>query len=107
MPTRLCLQAGCPNPATYRGRCPTHARTTNQATHHNRTIYNSARWKHTRERVLYEQPLCASDGCDEISTDVDHITAIEAGGDPWARHNLQGLCASCHGRKTKREQATT
>lgn len=103
MPTRLCLEPRCPNPSTYRGRCQTHARIVNQATHHNRRIYNSARWQHTRNKVLFEQPLCP---CGHIATDVDHIVAIEAGGDPWARHNLQGLCRSCHSAKTKQEQAT-
>jgi 5-methylcytosine-specific restriction protein A len=102
MPTRLCLTPRCPNPATYRGRCATHSTTHNRATHHNRALYNSKRWKRTRERVLYEQPLCP---CGAIATDVDHITAIEAGGDPWARANLQGLCHPCHSTKTRREQA--
>lgn len=105
MPTRLCLEAPCPNTATYRGRCPTHARTNNRATHRNRGIYNSKRWQQTRRRVLFEQPLCAC-GCDQIATDVDHITPIDAGGDPWARSNLQALAADCHGRKTRAEQFT-
>jgi 5-methylcytosine-specific restriction endonuclease McrA len=103
MPTRLCAWPRCGNPATYRGYCPEHARTNNQATHRNRTVYNSAKWKHTRKLVLFEQPLCP---CGDIATDVDHITAIEAGGNPWVRSNLQALCASCHGRKTRQEQAT-
>lgn len=104
MPTRLCLEPSCGNPATYRGRCPGHARTTNRVTHRNRTVYNSARWKYARRRVLFEQPLCP---CGAIATDVDHIIAIEAGGNPWARANLMGLCAVCHGRKTRREQQAT
>jgi 5-methylcytosine-specific restriction protein A len=103
MPTRLCAEPGCPHPAHYRGRCPAHARTTNRTTHHNRTIYNSRRWQLLRRRVLFEQPICAT--CDDaIATDVDHITAIEAGGDPWSRANLQGLCHACHSIKTRAEQ---
>lgn len=105
MPTRLCAEPGCPHPATYRGRCPSHARTTNRHTHRNRTIYNSKRWQLLRKRVLFEQPIC--NACDTaLATDVDHITAIEAGGDPWARANLQGLCQPCHSAKTRQEQAT-
>lgn len=102
MPTRLCLEPTCPLLATYRGRCPTHSRVNEQRTHHNRRIYNSAKWKRTRERVLFEQPLCAC-GCGHIATDVDHIEPIETGGDPWARSNLQPLAASCHARKTNAE----
>jgi 5-methylcytosine-specific restriction endonuclease McrA len=99
MPTRLCIDR-CGQPATYRGRCPTCATARERATHHNKHVYNSAKWKRTRERVLTEQPLCT---CGAIATGVDHITAIEDGGNPWARHNLQGLCGPCHATKTNRE----
>lgn len=103
MPTRLCSTPRCPHPATYRGRCPDHARTNNQATHRNRRIYNSKRWAILRRAILNEQPICA--GCDNaLATDADHITPIHQGGDPWAPANLQALCATCHGRKTKQEQ---
>lgn len=37
------------------------------------------------------------------ATDVDHITRIEEGGDPWDETNLQGLCHSHHSQKTARE----
>lgn len=103
MPTRLCAEPGCPQPAHYRGRCATHARTTNQDTHRNRTIYNSKRWKLLRRRVLHEEPICRS--CDNsLSVDVDHITPLEWGGEPYARANCQALCVSCHSAKTRREQ---
>ena len=86
MPIRLCLNAGCPNPATYRGKCPTHAKAREQGTrragHH---IYGTKRWQLLRRRVLSEQPLCAADGCDEIATDADHIVPIEQGGPPYKR----------------------
>jgi 5-methylcytosine-specific restriction protein A len=101
MPTRLCLNAGCPNPATYRGRCATHARTNNRATHRNRTIYNSKRWATTRSSVLFSHPLCP---CGAIATDVHHIVDLEQGGDPWARSNLQALCHPCHSRTTRQGQ---
>ena len=104
MPVRLCLEPKCPQPAVYRGRCAEHSRTQETRTHDpaRKRLYNSKRWQATRKRVLFEQPLCAN-GCDAISTDVDHIKAIEDGGDPWARSNLQALCAPCHSRKTSRE----
>lgn len=105
MPIRLCLEAGCPEPIKHKGRCVHHARTINRQTHRNRGIYNSKRWAMTRERVLFEQPLCATEGCDEISTDVHHIVDLEQGGDPWARSNLEAHCHSCHSRITRQGQA--
>jgi 5-methylcytosine-specific restriction endonuclease McrA len=104
VPTRLCLEPRCPQPATYRGYCAEHARTTNRATHRNRRVYNSKRWQLLRRAVLFDQPLCASKDCDVIATDVDHIVPIEQGGAIWDRQNLQPLCAQCHGRKTRAEQ---
>jgi 5-methylcytosine-specific restriction protein A len=101
VPTRLCLEPRCPNPATYRGRCPTHATTTNRDTHHNRTVYNSKRWQLLRRSVLFNHPLCE---CGAIATDVDHIVPIDKGGAAYHRANLQPLCARCHGRKTRQEQ---
>jgi 5-methylcytosine-specific restriction endonuclease McrA len=110
MPTRLCLEAKCASPATYRGRCPTHNRTnehnTNRAGTH---IYNTKRWHITRRKVLFEQPICPGvydTPCGHIAEHVHHITDIADGGDPWARDNLLGLCAVCHGKVTRYEQAT-
>lgn len=101
MPTRLCLEARCAAPATYRGYCPEHARTINKVTHRNRHIYGSKRWDIFRRRVLFEQPLCP---CGAIAVDVDHIQSLKAGGKPFSRANCQGLCKSCHSRKTRAEQ---
>lgn len=109
MPTRLCSTPRCPDPATYRGRCQRHAKQRNKDTHRNRSVYNSKRWQILRRRVLFDQPLCPGldgQGCGEIAEQVDHIVAIEHGGKPFDRANLQGLCASCHGKKTKREMTS-
>lgn len=102
MPTKLCLEPRCADPASYRGRCVAHSTARERVTHPNKALYSSKRWQMTRRRVLFEQPLCP---CGAIATDVDHIVAIEDGGDPWARTNLQGLCGPCHSRKTRAEQA--
>ena len=103
MPTRLCLTAGCPNPATYRGRCPQHNRTTEQSTRRaGRHIYNTKRWQQTRRAVLFDQPLCP---CGELATDVHHIVDLDDNGDPWAMSNLEALCHPCHSRITRRNQA--
>lgn len=49
-----------------------------------------------RTIVLNEQPLCAM--CDRAwATDLDHIDGNNRNTD---RANLQGLCRSCHARKT-------
>lgn len=103
MPTRLCQESSCSNPATYRGRCAEHARQVNRTTHRNKHIYGSKRWQLLRRAVLLEQPLCAC-GCGRLAEDVDHITPVEKGGAPYERSNLQGLAHHCHSIKTRREQ---
>jgi 5-methylcytosine-specific restriction protein A len=100
VPVRLCRAAKCANPATYRGRCASHAKERNRQTHPGKALYNTKRWKVLRRRVLFEQPLCE---CGQVATDVDHRLAIDDGGDPWARANVQGMCHQCHSIKTARE----
>jgi 5-methylcytosine-specific restriction endonuclease McrA len=68
------------------------------------SLYRTKRWQITRRRVLFNHPLCRE--CDRIATDVDHITPLAEGGDPYNLANLQPLCQRCHGRKTKAEQLT-
>ena len=41
--------------------------------------------------------------CGLYANQVDHVTPLEAGGDPWDRDNLQALCGSCHRAKTAGE----
>jgi 5-methylcytosine-specific restriction endonuclease McrA len=104
MPTRLCLQECCPNPATYRGRCPDHARhnerTINRA---GRQVYNTKRWSIVRRKVLFENPLCAC-GCGRIAEDVHHKRDLEDGGDPWDSENLEALAHDCHSKETRARQ---
>ncbi|KKN04348.1 hypothetical protein LCGC14_1098270 [marine sediment metagenome] len=64
--------------------------------------YDRAKWKRLRKMVLARDPLCVeceTQGRVEASTHVDHITALCEGGTDHMG-NLQGLCASCHNRKT-------
>jgi 5-methylcytosine-specific restriction protein A len=97
----VCQEAGCPEPPTYRGRCRAHARKVERTYNRvGKTFYSTKRWKLTRRRVLTEQPLCP---CGELATHVDHIIPLPTG-EAYDRANLQGLCARCHGLKTKREQ---
>lgn len=58
-----------------------------------------------RAYVLRRDPLCVrclALGRAEPSTDADHVVPLARGGadDP---SNMQGLCHSCHSRKTARE----
>ena len=60
-------------------------------------------WRRLRERVLARDPICQDcykRGHIQPATDVDHVS-----GDPSdnSMRNLQGLCHSCHSRKTRRE----
>jgi 5-methylcytosine-specific restriction endonuclease McrA len=103
---RVCLTPGCPQPATYRGRCATHARKRERHTHRNKPIYNSKRWAMLRRKQLFDHPLCQcpDQTCTEIATDVDHITPIENGGAVWDQANLRSLAHACHSRITRRAQ---
>ena len=58
-----------------------------------------SRWRRLRRMILNRQPLCP---CGMAATDVDHIKPRNAGGDD-SPSNLQGLCKSCHSRKTATE----
>ena len=86
------------------GLCPDHARE-KERTRYNRDVrkwYYTERWKRLRNQVLLEQyHRCATCGHTELSLDIDHIQPHQ--GNPalfWNRANLQGLCPSCHSRKT-------
>lgn len=104
MPSRLCIHAGCSSPVVYRGYCQAHARAKEKRTRRaGRHIYPTAKWRHTRDRVLFEQPLCAVEGCGQIAVEVDHIIPLPDGA-PYDMANLQGLCKHHHGQKTKAEQ---
>jgi 5-methylcytosine-specific restriction protein A len=104
MPTRLCSTPGCPNPTTYRGQCAQHSTLRERSSHPNRRVYNKRRWRILRRAIIQANPICTH--CHQaIATDADHITPISAGGAPYDPTNLQALCSTCHGKKTKREQA--
>jgi len=116
VPVRLCAVESCGQPANlerrYRGRCAKHFREREQRTRPiGYSTYRSKRWRMLAKRVKFEQPLCpglpGEPGCGAIATEVDHIVPLAAGGQPFARSNVQALCASCHARKTRAERAGT
>lgn len=62
------------------------------------------RWQQYRKTFLEANPLCQH--CQrQAATQVDHKKAISEPDDPlfWEPENHQGLCASCHSKKTIRE----
>ena len=63
------------------------------------------RWEQLRLEILhrdgYRCRTCGRAG----RLEVDHITPISKGGDPWNPANLQSLCRGCHLDKTRRELA--
>lgn len=107
-PRRRCTgDPRCHRPALPGGRCAEHARQAERARNARRAtsldVYRSKRWARLRRHVLADHPYCTVLGCERPATDVDHIIRIEAGGDPWARTNLQPLCHAHHASKTARE----
>lgn len=65
-------------------------------------FYSSTQWKKVRNIALISEPICRM--CKiTIAQMVDHITPILKGGRKLCLDNLQPLCNSCHGYKTKTE----
>lgn len=56
------------------------------------------RWRKLRLMVLRRDPICVRCKC-RASTHADHIAPKSRGGDD-SFENLQGLCETCHNRKT-------
>jgi 5-methylcytosine-specific restriction protein A len=108
-PIRLCLERGCPRPATARGRCDEHRKRIERERSRARRaatngVYKRRKWELTRRAVLARDPICKV--CDNaLSTEVDHIVPLAEGGDPYDPAGLQGICSPCHWEKTARENA--
>lgn len=62
-------------------------------------FYKTAVWANLRRMVLERDPFCRICGLQK-SDSVDHIVPLRAGGAMYDENNLQGLCHSCHSRKT-------
>ena len=116
---RYC-SAKVPNPSYGMPLCQKHRRLISQArskpkpSKHKRPVnpyqsfYDSDTWKSMRRRLLSEQPLCVS--CvltDKFipATELDHIIPLRIDFNKRLEYsNIQGLCSSCHLRKTQRER---
>jgi len=68
-----------------------------------RWVYKDPRWQGLRRQVRLEQPFCIVAGCQELTHDIDHVVALQDGGAPFDRDNVQGMCAKDHARKTREE----
>lgn len=98
LPPRLSLAVN-PN-ALQVARKPRASRTGRDADPRRLLSLTSSAWRKLRASVLAEQPLCvdcAARGLTVEATDVDHKDGNPGNNE---RENLQGLCHSCHSRKT-------
>ena len=99
---RTCAKPGCAalTPGTY---CDMHKpKDDGRKIREYRDWYKSARFRSARSDFMAEHPFCQI--CGARATDLDHIKPHK--GDPdlfWEVDNWQALCASCHSRKTARE----
>jgi 5-methylcytosine-specific restriction protein A len=112
-PATVCAHPGCTQ-VTQGTRCAEHAsqRATDLKRHYSGTpgINYGRKWGKLRAAFLAEHPLCAH--CEARfdltpATEVDHITPHRGDRELfWNVRNLQGLCATCHGKKTASEVLT-
>jgi 5-methylcytosine-specific restriction enzyme A len=110
MPIRYCMESGCPNEATGRGRCDFHrkqlerdrSRARREDARKRNVMYASKRWWALRRKKLLQNPECEL-GCGRLATEVHHRVAMEDGGEAWAMSNLMSTCKPCHSRETRRE----
>lgn len=109
-PARPCRHEGCPNlvrgPDAYCEEHKQEGRTYDRGRGSAAKRGYGARWRKLRGMVLAAQPLCADPfgihaAAGEVvaATDVDHIIPRQQGGRD-VFDNLQGLCHSCHSKKT-------
>lgn len=100
----VCLEPGCGGFAEKRGYCSSHWRKRNRETHRTRgaRVRKGGTWKSVRLNVLRRDGyICQS--CGKFGDEVDHIVAMEDGGEEFDPENLQTLCDVCHGQKTNSE----
>jgi len=66
------------------------------------------RWQRASKAQLVREPLCRDCAAVRLvvaATQTDHIVPLAQGGRKYDAANLQSLCASCHSRKTRAENA--
>ena len=66
-------------------------------------FYQSAAWIALRDQVRREQPICAREGCHEITRHVHHIKPRKKHPElALERSNLEGLCIPHHNAEDER-----
>nr|WP_314590693.1 HNH endonuclease [uncultured Serratia sp.] len=114
-PLKRCTYPGCRN-RVKRGRCPEHRREIERQQDAKRGSRRergyTPKWDKYRLIYLKAHPLCVMCEKEGIYTPariVDHIIPIDGGDDVlfWPQTNHQGLCQSCHSRKTTTQDPTT
>lgn len=129
---RLCTGCGSKMPEEQRGKCDEcsgakqhtvdtgiREHTSSKYTPEIDKLKTGPRWQRVRKQVIQRDPLCKT-GCGALSEIVDHIVPAEiaiqqardSGKCPYDQYagfylltNLQGLCRSCHGKKTVKDKA--
>ncbi|MBY6275391.1 MAG: hypothetical protein CWE10_04100 [Symbiobacterium thermophilum] len=115
LPKRLptpCRFPGCPSLVDPReGYCPAHKREyrreKDRPYEENRPSAAKRgydrRWQRIRLQVLLEEPLCRMCAAEGKLVPAEHVDHIDGNVRNMRRENLQPLCASCHARKTIRQ----
>ena len=112
-PKKPCKSIGCPK-LTHGRYCEDHAELEHISKEGARGRGSSTKrgygyaWQKLRKYVLLHQPVCKGfDGehCGRAAQEVDHILPLSEGGTNDL-DNLQGLCKSCHSKKTARDDGS-
>jgi 5-methylcytosine-specific restriction enzyme A len=108
---RACHAPGCPQTTRSGAYCDEHRRERGRRRDQDdpdHRFYHTARWRRFRLWFLHRHPLCvmcAAVRLDRPARHVDHIVPRKLRPDlSLVEENCQGLCHSCHSRKTRREQ---
>lgn len=108
---RPCPQPGC-RELTRGGRCEQHKKSYEAYNRNTQTPertadvrwYNSRRWRKLKATVLNRDVVCQENGCMAPATEVDHVIPRKQDESlAYDSSNLQGLCRSCHAKKTRAE----
>lgn len=110
MPRKLprpCSYPGCPELVTEGSRCEKHQKQEVREYDKQRGSAASrgydARWRRIRAMVLAEESLCRECAKQGRIVPARHVDHIDGNVNNMRRENLQPLCASCHSRKTAKE----
>ena len=71
-----------------------------------RRLRSTSSYRRFRKRILSRDRFCAQcrvEGRTTLSRELDHIERPRSESEFWDPENAQGLCARCHGLKTRLE----